>query len=94
MTSSKKNSPTQPASTPTAQTMPAGQSSCEQPTIQQLLSNFKNNNPLIYKQMDKNNQNALDIGVSKGSEEMIKHMFKDPESGRKLSYAEMRMRYG
>ena len=92
MASSQKTS--QPASTPTAQTMPAGQSSYEKPTIQKLLSNFKNNNPLIYKQMDKNNQKALDIGVSKGSEEMVKHMLKHPESGRELSYAEMRMRYG
>ena len=55
---------------------------------------YKDNNPKIYNQMDKNNQKALDIGEEKGEKTLVEHMFKHPETGRKLSYGEMRMFYG
>lgn len=48
----------------------------------------------VYDSMDANNKKALDVMATKGAESAVKHMFTDQESGRPLSYAEMRMRYG
>ena len=36
----------------------------------------------------------MDIWKEKGVEEAIKNMFIDQDTGRTLSYSEMRMRYG
>ena len=44
--------------------------------------------------MDETNKKALDVMKNKGIDAAIKHMFTDQESGRQLSYSEMRMRYG
>ena len=44
--------------------------------------------------MDETNKKALDVMKNKGMDAAIKHMFTDQESGRQLSYSEMRMRYG
>ena len=46
------------------------------------------------KQMDKNNLKMANVWAEKGQEEAVKQMFKDPEDGSKLSYAEMRSYYG
>lgn len=46
------------------------------------------------KNMDKPNKKALDVMATEGMEAAVKHMFTDQESGRQLSYSEMRMRYG
>ena len=51
-------------------------------------------NTQSYKEMDKTNKAATDIMASKGMEEAVKHMFKDNNTGKQLSYSEMRMRYG
>jgi len=48
----------------------------------------------LAKKMDEPNKKALDVMVDEGMEAAVKHMFTDQESGRKLSYAEMRCRYG
>ena len=47
-----------------------------------------------YEAMDSNNKKAADVLASKGSSEAIKFMFTDQDTGRQLSYAEMRYRYG
>ena len=44
--------------------------------------------------MDKLNKDAINIMASQGTEAAIKHMFTDQDTGRQLSYSEMRMRYG
>ena len=44
--------------------------------------------------MDDNNKKAMDVMQKDGPEAAIKHMFTDQETGRQLSYAEMRSRYG
>tara|TARA_B110001450_G_scaffold7965_1_gene8037 strand:+ start:2367 stop:2807 length:441 start_codon:yes stop_codon:yes gene_type:complete len=44
--------------------------------------------------MDDTNKKALDVMQNEGMEAAVKHMFTDQVSGRKLSYGEMRMRYG
>jgi len=44
--------------------------------------------------MDDANKKALDVMQNEGMEAAVKHMFTDQESGRQLSYGEMRMRYG
>ena len=44
--------------------------------------------------MDDTNKKALDVMQNEGMNAAIKHMFTDQESGRQLSYGEMRMRYG
>lgn len=56
--------------------------------------NFKDNNPNIYNQMDVNNKAALNVGAKHDSQAMFDYMFKDPKTGRQLSYAESRMFYG
>ena len=48
----------------------------------------------FYRQMDEHNKGAVDVMASEGMEAAVKHMFTDQESGRQLSYSEMRMRYG
>tara|TARA_B110000211_G_C13806614_1_gene432996 strand:+ start:394 stop:687 length:294 start_codon:yes stop_codon:yes gene_type:complete len=44
------------------------------------------------KNMDEDNKKALNVMKTEGVDAAVKHMFTD--SGRQLSYAEMRMRYG
>ena len=46
------------------------------------------------KAMDENNKKALDVMAKEGMDAAVKHMFTDQKSGRQLSYAEMRSRYG
>ena len=40
------------------------------------------------------NQKATDVMAEQGMEAAVEHMFTDQQSGRKLSYAEMRSMYG
>lgn len=49
---------------------------------------------IFYDQMDDANKKAMDVLQTKGMSAAIEHMFKDPESGRQLTYGEMRARYG
>lgn len=51
-------------------------------------------NSNIYNNMDDNNKKAVDTLSNKGADAMIQHMFTDQETGKPLSYAEMRSRYG
>tara|TARA_Y100000389_G_C17322136_1_gene443653 strand:+ start:246 stop:452 length:207 start_codon:yes stop_codon:yes gene_type:complete len=44
--------------------------------------------------MDEANKKALEVLQTKGEQEFIKHVFTDQSTGKKLSYAEMRMIYG
>ena len=59
---------------------------------------YKNKNTMInsgiYNNMDKRNQKAMDVWAEKGLDSAIKHMFTDDETGRPLTYGEMRARYG
>jgi len=48
----------------------------------------------FYDVMDDVNKKAMDVWAEKGSEAAVKHMFTDQETGRTLSYSEMRSRYG
>ena len=58
----------------------------------------KNKNTIInsgiYNNMDKRNQKAMEVWAEKGLDSAIKHMFTDDETGRQLTYGEMRARYG
>ena len=44
--------------------------------------------------MDNLNKDALNVMASQGTEAVIKHMFTHPETGRPLTYGEMRSFYG
>jgi len=44
--------------------------------------------------MDDANKNAINVGKIQGLEKCIEYMFTEPESGKPMSYGEMRMRYG
>ena len=44
--------------------------------------------------MDEANKKALNVMNEQGPKEFIKHVFTDQETGRQLSYSEMRSRYG
>ena len=47
-----------------------------------------------YDQMDNFNKNATDIMATGNMKKAVEHMFKDEETGKQLTYAEMRSRYG
>ena len=51
-------------------------------------------NTSFYKDMDKDNKEALQIWAEKGLEASIQHMFTDQKTGNTISYAEMRSKYG
>lgn len=55
-------------------------------------SNFKKN--ILYSYMDSENKKILDVMVDEGGKKSVKQMFTDSETGRELSYSEMRSRYG
>ena len=44
--------------------------------------------------MDEANKKATDVMTEQGMEAAIEHMVTDQQTGRKLSYAEMRSMYG
>ena len=44
--------------------------------------------------MDVNNKTAANIMNTKGMEAAVEHMFKHPETGKPMSYSEMRYYYG
>ena len=48
----------------------------------------------IIQGMDEVNKKALEVLQTKGEKEFIKHVFTDQSTGKELSYAEMRMRFG
>ena len=48
----------------------------------------------LYQAMDDNNKKALNVMATEGADAAIKYMFTDQETGRQLSYSEMRSRYG
>ena len=47
-----------------------------------------------YDQMDDHNKKAADVMKTQGLDAAIQHMFTDQETGRQLTYGEMRARYG
>jgi hypothetical protein len=44
--------------------------------------------------MDELNKKAMDVMTTQGMDAVVKHMFTDQDTGRQLSYGEMRMSYG
>jgi predicted nucleic acid-binding Zn-ribbon protein len=46
------------------------------------------------KNMDEKNRKAAEVWNKQGPEAAVKHMFTDTETGRQLSYSEMRSLYG
>ena len=51
-------------------------------------------NKQVYSQMDNNNKKAADVMVSKGVDAAVEHMFKHHNTGKPMSYSEMRYYYG
>ena len=51
-------------------------------------------NSSLYQGMDEANKEATDVMANEGMKAAVKHMFTDQETGRQLSYSEMRSRYG
>ena len=47
-----------------------------------------------YEHMDDHNKKAADVMKAKGMSAAIEHMFTDQDTGRPLTYGEMRARYG
>lgn len=48
----------------------------------------------LIKGMDKYNKKAIEVFYTKGKKEFIEHVFKHPETGKRMSYSEMRSFYG
>ena len=44
--------------------------------------------------MDEANKTAVNVFNTQGEKAFLKHIFTDQETGRQMSYAEMRYRYG
>ena len=51
-------------------------------------------NKQVYSLMDNNNKKAADVMASKGVDAAVEHMFKHPNTGKKMDYATMRYYYG
>jgi hypothetical protein len=51
-------------------------------------------NSSLYEGMDNANKLAADVMANEGMDAAVKHMFTDQDTGRQLSYSEMRSRYG
>tara|TARA_A100001388_G_scaffold209382_1_gene159862 strand:+ start:57 stop:296 length:240 start_codon:yes stop_codon:yes gene_type:complete len=49
---------------------------------------------ITYDNMDDHNKKAVDVMKTKGMSAAIEHMFTDQDTGRQLTYGEMRARYG
>lgn len=47
-----------------------------------------------YEQMNQNNKKAADVMASQGMKAAIEHMFTDQKTGGKMTFAEMRSRFG
>ena len=47
-----------------------------------------------YPNMDDYNKKAMDVMRTQGMSSAVKHMFTDQQTGRQLTYGEMRARYG
>jgi len=73
----------------TTATTPQETTSQEQPT-----SETKINLEPFMSGMDETNKKAAEVLQNQGSNAFMEHVFTDQDTGRKLSYAEMRMRYG
>ena len=48
----------------------------------------------VVRGMDSANSLAAKVLFTRGNKEFVDHVFTDQDTGRRLSYAEMRMRYG
>tara|TARA_Y100000389_G_scaffold194392_1_gene224318 strand:- start:8 stop:301 length:294 start_codon:yes stop_codon:yes gene_type:complete len=48
----------------------------------------------VVRGMDSANATAAKVLFTRGNKEFVNHVFTDQDTGRRLSYAEMRMRYG
>lgn len=64
----------------------------QQKSEKMFASNFKKN--ILYSYMDSENKKILDVMADEGGKKSVKQMFTDSETGRELSYSEMRSRYG
>ena len=60
-------------------------------TAKSVAQMYKKNNYLV---MDDLNKKAMAVMATQGMDAAVKHMFTDQDTGRQLSYGEMRMRYG
>ena len=60
-------------------------------TAKSVAQMYKKNNYLV---MDDLNKKAMVVMATRGMDAAVKHMFTDQDTGRQLSYGEMRMRYG
>ena len=60
-------------------------------TAKSVAQMYKKNNYLV---MDDLNKKAMNVMATRGMDAAVKHMFTDQDTGRQLSYGEMRMRYG
>ena len=84
----------QPVSEPVSETMSetnhinTENDSISTPIPNTMSTHLKNSN------MDEQNKKAMDILNSKGEKEFIEHVFTDEKTNRRLTYAEMRCRYG
>ena len=54
----------------------------------------KDNKMPINPNMDEANKTAANVFNTQGEKEFLKHIFTDQETGRTMSYSEMRYRYG
>ena len=66
----------------------------QETVTQEKTSETKINLEPFMPRMDDANKKAAQVLQNQGTKAFIEHVFTDQDTGRKLSYAEMRMRYG
>tara|TARA_B100000212_G_C27245240_1_gene477767 strand:- start:151 stop:438 length:288 start_codon:yes stop_codon:yes gene_type:complete len=79
---------------PTEQTTTTNTTTQETITQEKSTSETKINLEPFMPRMDDANKKAAQVLQNQGTKAFIEHVFTDQDTGRKLSYAEMRMRYG
>ena len=80
--------------TPTAEQVTTTTTTQETVIHEQPTSENKINLEPFMPGMDEANKKAAEVLQNQGTKSFIDHVFTDQDTGRKLSYAEMRMRYG
>ena len=80
--------------TPTAEQVTTTTTTQETVTQEQPTTETKINLEPFMPGMDETNKKAAEVLQNQGTKAFIDHVFTDQDTGRKLSYSEMRMRYG
>ena len=94
MSTTNQTEPSKVIETPVTEQVTTTTTNQETTTQEKPISETKINLEPFMPGMDETNKKAAQVLQNQGTKSFIDHVFTDQDTGRKLSYAEMRMRYG